>query len=130
MIKKIYLFGNPLLKKDEIPIALVNQLKQKFPFIKFLIADPNENFPPEDEKELIILDTVLGIEKPMILDLDDFEKKRKTPVSPHDYDLLFHLLLLKKIKKIKSVKIIGLPVIKNQKNNSFLLEKISQLLSY
>lgn len=45
----------------------------------------------------------------MILNLDDFEKKKKTPISPHDYDLLFHLLLLKKIKRLKKVIIIGLP---------------------
>jgi hypothetical protein len=54
----------------------------------------------------------------MVLDLDDpdlsFDGK-KTPISPHDYDLLFHLLLLKKLKRINKVIIIGVPnVVKNE----------------
>ncbi len=106
---KIYVFGNPLVKEDCLPLELSNQLKNKFKEIEFIPADPNENFPPKGEKDLVILDTVKGIKKPMLLDLDDFEKKKKTPLSPHDYDLLFHLLLLKKLKKINKVLIIGVP---------------------
>ena len=106
---KIYVFGNPLVNKDSLPLKLLPELKKEFPKIEFIVADPNENFPPNCERDLIILDTVMGIKKPTILDLDDFQKNEKTPVSPHDYDLLFHLLLLKKTKKIREVKIIGLP---------------------
>ncbi len=108
-MKKIYIFGNPLVLEDSIPFQFIDELKQIFPQIDFKIVDPNENFPPEGEKELVILDTVKGISKPEILDLDNFEKQTKTPISPHDYDLLFHLLLLKKMKKINKVQIIGIP---------------------
>lgn len=110
---KIYVFGNPLLKEDSRPLRLINQLKKIFPKVEFLIADPNENFPPKNEKELVILDTVAGIKKPTILDLKDLDQMKKAPVSPHDYDLLMHLLLLKKIKKISKAKIIGVPFKKN-----------------
>lgn len=106
---KIYIFGNPLIKEDSLPLRLLPDLKKHFPKIDFIITDPNENFPPDGEKDLLILDTVLGIKQPMILDLNDFQKLGKTPVSPHDYDLLFHLLLLKKRKKLKQLKIIGIP---------------------
>lgn len=106
---KIYVFGNLLVEEDRTPLQLINQLKQKFPQIKFVVVDPNENFPPKGEKNLIILDTVIGIKNPTVLDLDDFEKKRRTSISPHDYDLLFHLLLLKKLGKIKKIRIIGVP---------------------
>ena len=106
---KIYVFGNPLVKDDSIPLQILPQLKKKFREVEFVITDPNENFPPEGNKDLVILDTVKGIKKPVLLDLDNFEKQTKTPISPHDYDLLFHLLLLKKMKKINSVKIIGIP---------------------
>lgn len=106
---KIYVFGNPLVKKDSIPLLILPELKKSFPKIQFIVSDPNENFPPTKETELIILDTVIGIKKPMILSLTDFQDRKSTPVSPHDYDLLFHLLLLKKLKKIKEVKIIGVP---------------------
>lgn len=112
MTTKIYIFGNPLIKEDNLPLKLIDKLKKKFPKIDFITTDPNENFPPKGEKNLIILDTVKGIKKPMILDLDDFENKKKTPVSTHDYDLLLHLLLLKKMKKINKVRIIGLPLLK------------------
>jgi len=108
-MKKIYAFGNPLVKEDSLPIKLLPQMKKKFPKIRFKLVDPNENFPAKKEKNLIIIDTVKGIKEPMILDLDDFNREKPTPISPHDYDLLFHLLLLKKQNKIKSVKIIGCP---------------------
>ncbi len=106
---RIYVFGNPLVHEDSIPLQILPGLKKVFPQVEFIITDPNENFPPEGEKNLVIIDTVKGIKKPVLLDLDNFEKQTKTPISPHDYDLLFHLLLLKKMKKIESVKIIGVP---------------------
>lgn len=112
-MKKVYIFGNTLVPEDSVPFQYIDRLKQEFPKVKFITVDPNENFPPENEKNLIVLDTVIGIKKPMILNLNDFDpsagEKKHTPVSPHDYDLLFHLLLLKKLKKIESVKVIGVP---------------------
>jgi len=72
--------------------------------------DPNENFPPANEKNPHIIDTVAGIGKPIMIDLSDLRKIDVTPVSPHDYDLLFHLLLLKKLKKIDSAVIYGIPL--------------------
>lgn len=123
----VFVFGNPLLKKDSLPLTLLFNLKKQFPDIDFQIADPNENFPPEKEKELIIIDTVMGIKKPMILDLNDFKKNQTTPLSPHDYDLLFHLLLLKKLKKINDVKIIGIPTKEMETKN--ILEKVSRLIT-
>lgn len=90
-----------LVKEDSSSLKLLPELQKKFPKIEFIVVDPNENFPPAGEKDLIILDTVLGIKEPMILNLDNFQKQGKTPVSPHDYDLLFHLLLLKKNQKVK-----------------------------
>ncbi len=106
---KIYVFGNPFVEEDSLPLQLVPYLQKKFPSITFQITDPNDNFPPENEKELFILDTVKGINVPKLLYLKDFEKNGKTPISPHDYDLLFHLLLLKKLKKIARATISGVP---------------------
>lgn len=123
---KIYVLGNPLLKEDSLPLKILPKLKKELPKINFEIIDPNENFPPKDEKELIILDTVLGIKKPCILNLADFENKKKTPISPHDYDLLFHLLLLKKIKKLKKVIIIGIPA---DENVGLHIKAVKQILN-
>ena len=106
---RIYVFGNPLVKEDSLPLKILPKLKKLSPKIIFEIADPNENFPPNGEKNIIILDTVKGIKKPSLLDLNHLERISKTPNSPHDYDLMFHLQLLKKLKKIEGVKIIGIP---------------------
>lgn len=125
---KIYVFGNPLVKEDSTPLKLLPSLKKMFQKIEFIIIDPNENFPPPDKKELMILDTVIGIKKPSLLNMDDFEKNKNTPVSPHDYDLLFHLLLLKKLKKIDAVRIIGIPSRYQKKDLPHLKKIISTLL--
>lgn len=124
---KIYVFGNPLVKEDSVPLGLLPDLKKLFPKVTFIITDPNENFPPKNEKDLVILDTVKGIKKPTLFNLDDFEKTKNTPVSPHDYDLLFHLLLLKKLKKIDSIKIIGIPSI--FKGRTLLLDLLKKIIS-
>lgn len=108
-MKKIYVFGNPLVKEDSLPLQILPYLKKSFPQIKFEVVDPNENFPPENEKDLVILDTIAGIKSPKIFSLSDLQELKKTPNSPHDYDLGMHLLLLKKLKKIETVKIIGVP---------------------
>lgn len=108
-MKKAYVFGNPLIKEDSAPLKILPHLKKRFPEIEFAVVDPNENFPPAGEKDLLIIDTVLGINEPKIYSLADLQKIQKSPNSPHDYDLGMHLLLLKKLKKINTVKIIGIP---------------------
>lgn len=125
----IYLFGNPLLPNDSLPIKWKGRLREAFPEIIFEIVDPNENFPAIGERNLVILDTVIGIKKPVILDLDNFEKNKKSPISPHDYDLLMHLLLLKKLKKIDNVMIIGVPNIDTKKAFDDLIKLIRASLS-
>lgn len=106
---KIYVFGNPLVAEDAFPLKLLPDLKKIFPGIQFVVTDPNENFPTVGEKDLIILDTVRDLKKPTLMNLDDLQKINQSPISPHDYDLLFHLLLLKKRKIVDKVKIIGIP---------------------
>lgn len=103
---KIYLIGNQLVGSDNLPYTLLPALLEAFPEVEFEEADPNENFIPEDGS--IILDTVEGLSEVKFFDsLDDFVTTRS--VSPHDYDLGFHLQLLKKLHKIHSFTILGLP---------------------
>lgn len=109
MIKKtIHIFGNPLLDFDNLPIKLVPKLKKNFPEIDFVITDPSENLKPING-ELIIIDTVEGIKKVVVI--DDLEKIQTGKIfSLHDFDLAFNLKLLKKIGKLKKVKIFGVPM--------------------
>lgn len=124
---KIYVFGNPLVEEDSAPLIILPQLKIQFPDIDFIVIDPNENFPPKDERDLIILDVVKGISEVMLLDYSDLALIEKSPVSPHDYDLLLHLLLLKKMGKIDRVKIIGIP--QNTINdNKLIIKHASELI--
>lgn len=123
---KIYIFGNPLVAEDSLPIHILPQLKKQFPDIHFIVVDPNENFPPEGEQDLIILDTVKGISEVTLLDYSDLALIEKSPVSPHDYDLLLHLLLLKKMKKINKVKIVGIP--QNNMNKKALFTDVAELI--
>ena len=67
----ILVFGNPLLKQDSLPIKLLPKLKQKFPNIQFIEADPTEDIT-KFGKDLIILDVVKNINKIKII--DDIEK--------------------------------------------------------
>jgi Ni,Fe-hydrogenase maturation factor len=105
---KILIFGNPLLKEDSIPIKLIPKLKSLYPEIEFKEIDPTENLESEGEN-LIILDTCQGIKKTTILESIDQLHTNKV-YSMHDFDLAYNLKLLKKIGKIKSVKIIAIPM--------------------
>lgn len=103
----IYIFGNPLLSFDSLPIELAPELKKIFPKIKFVIKDPNENLKPE-KGELYMIDTILGIKKvEVITDLDKIQLGRI--YSAHDFDLGFNLKLLQKIGELKKVMIFGVP---------------------
>lgn len=105
-MRKIYVFGNPDIRNDSLPKKLLPQLAEKFPEIKFVDADPQDLDFSEDD--LVIIDTVLGIEEVTVFDnLENFEKKSR--ISLHDHDLGMELFLQKKMGKIKNLKIIGIP---------------------
>lgn len=106
MKTKVYVVGNSLVKTDSLPLKLLPKLKKTFPQFEFIEADPNENFIPENDA--IIIDTVQGIKDVQLFDsLDEFAQTRS--VSPHDYDLGFHLKFLLKLGRTKRVKILGVP---------------------
>ena len=103
---KIYIFGNPLIKEDSLPLKLVDKLKKEFPSIKFSEFDTVEDL--ELEKELNIIDTVKGIKKVELI--EDIDKIITDKIySMHDFDLGYNLKLLKKMKMIGKVRIFGIP---------------------
>lgn len=102
----IYIFGNPDLQIDSLPIRILSQLKDKLPRIDFQVKDPNEEW--EIPEELVIIDTVLGIKNIKIFtDLKQFSATQR--ISLHNFDLTTQLLYLQKLGKIKKIKIIGVP---------------------
>lgn len=102
----IYIFGNPDLKMDCLPIKIFPELRKKFPEIEFSIIDPNEEW--EVPEELIIIDTVVGIDTVKVF--DDLKKFVPAPnISMHDFDAYANLRFLEKLGKLRKVKIIGVP---------------------
>lgn len=105
---KVLVFGNPLLEFDNLPLKLIPKLKKKFPKIKFIEFDPTENLENQG-KDLIVLDTVKGIKKTILINSIEQLSKNKIYFM-HDFDLGYNLKILKKLGLINSVKIIGVPM--------------------
>jgi len=111
-MKIIYVFGNPLVKEDSLPLKLIGKLKKAFPSLKFKEFDTVEDL--ELEKEINIIDTVKGIKKVELI--EDIDKIITEKIySMHDFDLGYNLKLLKKMKMIEKVRIFGIPSSMNEK---------------
>ena len=105
---KILVFGNPLVSEDSLPLKLIPDLGKKFPEIEFKDFDSAEDLQKEG-RNLLIIDTVKGIEKSQIIDdINSFVVDKI--YSLHDFDLGYNLKLLKKIGMIDTVKIIAVPM--------------------
>ena len=120
---KIYVFGNPLLKEDSLPIRLLPKLRESFKDVKFIELDPTETIPSEEH--FIILDTIINSNEIRIL--KDIDKIEFSPnYSLHDFDLGFNLKLMKKLGKIKDVTIVGVPPIMEL---GLALEELKKVIS-
>jgi Ni,Fe-hydrogenase maturation factor len=122
---KILVFGNPLLKEDNLALKLVPRLKKDFPDIEFKEFEPTEELKDEIENNnLFILDVVEGINKVIIIeDIDKLSLIKSC--SMHDFDLAYNLKIFKKIGLIDKVKIIGIPMNMNKKE---ALREIKEVL--
>lgn len=103
---KILVFGNRLVGVDYAALEVADILSG-MPGVEFVECDSAENIERYGPR-LIILDTAVGIERPVVLDSVDRIEQTK-PYSMHDFDLGIMLRLLLKAKKIESVTIIAVP---------------------
>jgi hypothetical protein len=102
----IYIIGNEVVPGDNLPFTLIPWIEKAFPGHSVIIADPTDQFIPENGS--ILIDSVEGIEVPRVYkDVSAFVEGRS--VSVHDYDLGYHLLLLKKLHLLSDITIIGIP---------------------
>jgi Ni,Fe-hydrogenase maturation factor len=102
-------FGNKFIEMDSLPLILYKKLKNKIPSVEFVHCEsPNEIMDYADYDNVFILDTVKGIRDVSIICDLDLLKERKIFTS-HDFDLGFFLKVLNSIKKMKNIKIIGIP---------------------
>jgi len=103
---KIFVFGNPDLPEDSLPLRILPRLQQNFSELEFVTVDPNEEW--QVPEELVAIDTAQGIgEVSVFEDLDKFAPAPR--LTMHDFDALLNLRYLMKLGKLKSVKIIGVP---------------------
>ena len=127
MKKSVYVLGNPLVNIDSLPIKLLPLLKQYCPQINFKILDPSEELQLENNQDLILIDSVVGINKVTVFhDLDFFAYSPR--VSVHDYDLPINLKLMQKLGKVKKFTIIGVPA--NGDKQKILNEIINLLYTH
>ena len=102
----IFVFGNPDLGMDSVPLRILPRLRERFSDIDFLFLDPNEEWEIPDP--LIVIDTVVGISGVQVFHgLGEFGAA--PTVSVHDFDALFNLRYLAKLGKLGEVTIIGIP---------------------
>ncbi|MEI6842951.1 MAG: hypothetical protein WCK48_00355 [bacterium] len=121
-MQKIFIFGNIDLPNDSLPLRILPKLEELFPHISFEIKDPNEEW--EVEENIVVIDTVVGIQDITIFDnLESFSKIPR--VGMHDFDALTNLRYLKKLGKIKNVVIVGIPPKMDEK---ITLSKVSNLI--
>ena len=107
IIKKVFVFGNPLVEKDSLALKVAEKLKERVKSIEFEAVGSLDDV--KKREKLYIMDVAFGIEKVQII--EDLEKLHtKQPVSGHDFDLALELKVLKKIGKIGRVKIIAIPL--------------------
>lgn len=102
---RVYVFGNPLLEEDSLPLELLPELRRRMPDIEFVESDPADM---PHEEELLIIDTAMGINDVVLI--EDIRKlKTCNLMSMHEMDLGQMLKLMKAAGMIKEVKIIAVP---------------------
>ena len=106
--KTVWVFGNPDLETDSLPLHLAEHLALDLLNIEFKIKDPLEEWDDMPQDELVILDTIINISGIKIFDkIEDFSLAPS--LTMHDFDLLSQLNFLKKLGKLPpKIKIVGL----------------------
>jgi len=106
----VFVFGSSLLSKDRIAwdvadYIVKNRLTKSF---EFILSDNPEEIIKTREKDIFILDVVKGIDEVCII--DDIEKLDEKGINTlHDFGLGFYLKLLREVREINKVTIIGIP---------------------
>lgn len=104
--KTVYIFGNPDLAIDSLPVRLLPELQKQNQDFNFILKDPNEEW--DVPEEMLIIDTAINAKKVTIFkDLKSFMIGPR--LSMHDFDALSNLLFLEKIGRLKKIKIIAVP---------------------
>lgn len=123
---RVFVFGNPDIEIDSLPVRLLPRLKEQFPEWEFVMLDPNEDW--NVPKHMVIVDTVVNIDEPRVfVGLEQF--MRAPRLTCHDFDAYANLQLLKKLGHIDDTTILGLPPSYNpDAAQQWLIHELSKLL--
>lgn len=112
-MRTIYVFGNEYLEDDAFATDVAKEIvksggkKLKVKLDVKLCAHP-EILLDAKEDELLILDVVNNLKKPILI-TDISQLKSRKLISFHDFDVGFVLQLMESLGTDKKVKIIGIP---------------------
>jgi Ni,Fe-hydrogenase maturation factor len=107
---RVYVFGNEYVAEDRRAIEVARELEGTLDGISFVFVDPNADLPFMDEKHVVILDSVQGARSVVLLEGDGIDELSLPPRgSVHGFDLAFQLRYLKKLGRVGSVTIVGVP---------------------
>ena len=107
---KVYVFGNEHVAEDKRALEVARELEGAMEGVSFIFVKPNEDIPFMNERYVVLLDTVQGIQDVSLIEGDRIDELSLSPRgSVHDFDLTFQLRYLKKLNKLEKVTIIGIP---------------------
>lgn len=107
---EIYVFGNEYVEEDKRAIDVAREMEGTIEGVSFVFVEPNEDVPFLNERRVVILDAVQGIQDVAVLAGDRLDGLIPSPRgSAHDYDLAFQLRYLKKLNKLGEVTVVGVP---------------------
>ncbi len=107
---KVYVFGNPAVPGDARALDAARELGETVAGVSFVFVGPNEDVPFVDERSVVILDTVVGIEGVCLIPDGEIERFVPPPRGTvHDFDLSFQFRYLKKIGRLGEVRVVGIP---------------------
>jgi len=104
-MKTLYVFGNVYLENDSFALEIAKRIGH---LVRVVHCKSPEFLLDTEENELLIMDVVKDIKKPILI-TDISQLKVRNLISLHDFDLGFFLNLLREIGINKKIKIIGIP---------------------
>lgn len=103
---EVWLFGNPDVESDALPVKLKPELEKLFPKLTFTLRDPLDEWPEQDS--LVIVDTVRGLK--CVQAFTSLEAFASHPfVTLHDFDLMAELAWRQKMGKLPPFVVLGVP---------------------
>jgi Ni,Fe-hydrogenase maturation factor len=106
----VYVFGNEYVAEDKRAIEVARELEGAIAGISFVFVSPNEDVLFVNERHVVILDTVEGLQDIALVEGDQIDGLILSPRgSVHEFDLAFQLRYLKKLNMLGEVTITSIP---------------------